>query len=298
MSKLTLNADPAGMTPLQLVDGRWYKRDDLLRYDNGVSGKIRAALYLGQLAKDAGAEELIYAGSVLAPALGRVASAANYLDMGCQIVVGSDPDKAVRHETVRVCVEAGARLVRSPIAYNNGLQKRARDIVEASGGRVAQVPYGVSTPKEWAPDQVRAFLDQDAPQVIPLIETPEIERLVFCLGSGNVTSALLYGLDKYGSGNLKELVLFGVGPDHRQWVADRLDFIGVDMDNLPQIVYRPLHPLFAEYADRMPEHVDGIDFHPLYEGKAIRYLQMTQPDWWAARDGRTAFWIIGGPITP
>jgi hypothetical protein len=45
----------------------------------------------------------------------------------------------------------------------------------------------------------------------------------------------------------------------------------------------------------MPEKQDDIVFHPTYEGKIIRYLNVTHPAWWARRDGTTAMWIVGGP---
>jgi hypothetical protein len=290
-----LMRDPNEPTPLELRDGRWYKREDLLRYSNGVNGKVRTALHLAERARRDGAEELVYGGSVLAPALGRVASVAAYLGMDSTIVVGSDPDKAIRHRTVAVAVEAGAKLVRSPIAFNPGLQRRARAIAEASGGRVAQIAYGVSTPDTWSPAEVKAFLDCDAAEAAQ-VAASGATTLVLPFGSGNATSGVLHGLWKHGAGSIKEIKLIGIGPDKRAWLADRLDYVGVKVDQLPEMDYIPLHPHFAEYADLMPEHRDGIDFHPTYEGKVVRFLDLIAPPWWTRRDGSTALWIVGGPL--
>lgn len=294
---LSLNYGVGEISPVELRNGRWYKRDDSLHYSNGVNGKTRTSLFLGALARDEGAEALAYGGSVHAPALGRVASAANYLGMKSHIFIGSDPAKAIRHETVRVAVEAGAELHRSPIAFNPGLQKRVRDFVAASGGTVSAVPYGVSAPDEWSDHMIREFLEQDADQVNNVIAEPGIKTLAIAFGSGNATAGMLYGLATRGTGALESVKLIGVGPDKREWLAKRLARVGVSLDGLGvDIDYIPAHPHFAEYKDLMHETADGITFHPRYEGKVIRFLDILRQPWWTARDGSTCLWIVGGPL--
>lgn len=296
-AKLTLNYAPEELSPVELRGGRWYKRDDSLRYSNGVNGKTRTSLFLGRMAIEHGASALVYGGSVHAPALGRVASAANYLGLDSHIFIGSDPAKAVRHDAVRVAVEAGAQLHRSPIAFNPGLQKRAKDLAEGSGGEIFQVPYGVSAADEWSDDLIRDFLECDADQVLNVTAEPEIRTLAIAFGSGNATAGMLYGLATRGAGSLETVKLIGVGPDKREWLARRLARVGLDIGDLGvELEYLPLHPHFAEYTDRMPATVDGIDFHPLYEGKVIRFLDTLRPSWWTARDGSTCLWIVGGPL--
>ena len=297
-ARLTLNYAPGELSPMELRDGRWYKRDDALRYSNGVNGKTRTSLFLGRMALDHGASALVYGGSVHAPALGRVASAANYLGLDSHIFVGSDPAKAIRHDAVRVAVEAGATLHRSPIAFNPGLQKWAKDLAEASGGEIFQVPYGVSASDDWPDDLVQQFLQQDADQVLNVTAAdPRVRTLAIAFGSGNATAGMLYGLATRGTGSIENVKLIGVGPDKRSWLERRLSRVGVDLADLDVgIEYLPLYPHFAEYTDRMPATVDGIDFHPLYEGKVIRFLDTMRLPWWTDRDGSTCLWIVGGPL--
>lgn len=294
---VALTADPTAATPLQHRDGRWYKRDDLLRFTNGVNGKVRTSLYLTRQAKASGHTGVVYGGSVHAPALGRVASAAALTGLDCHIVIGSDPAKAVRHDTVRVAAEAGARLVRNPVAYNPALQKRARQIAADSDGRIMQIPYGVSSPEHATPQQVTEFLNVDAPQTDQLADTP-ITTLVIPFGSGNGAAGILYGLATRNPGHIRRVVLVSVGPDRTEWLRQRMRYVGVDLDRQPFTLTRmPLHPDFAQYADRMPATCDGIAFHPTYEGKIIHYLAREQPDWWTHRDDTTCLWIIGGPLS-
>ena len=289
---MKLTRPELAQTPVELVNGRYYKRDDLLAFDNGVSGKVRTSLYLARQARDAG-KGLVYGGSVLAPALGRVASAAAYYDLPCKIVIGSDPVKAAaKHPTVQVVVEAGAELVHSSVAYNPVLQARAREIAET--GEYLQVPYGVSTVPDATEDEIRAFLEVDAPQVDSIPRG--VENLVVSFGSGNAASGILYGLATGSPLDVERVVLVGVGPDKSAWLLDRLARVGITQEDLPELKFLPLHPHFAVYADQMPETQDGITFHPTYEGKVVRFLDALEPDWWTARDETTCFWIVGGPL--
>ena len=291
---ITLNHDPDGyITPVELRNGRYYKREDLLRFSNGVNGKVRTSLHLAQKAKDAGADALVYGGSVHAPALGRVASAAAYMGMDSYLVIGSDISTARRHDTVRVAEEAGAEFLRAKVAYNPALQKLARETAERSGGSIVQIPYGVSHPDSWSADEVQAFLHEDSRQVDSVLQTG-IETLVIPFGSANAALGILYGLSWYD--DAPEVILVGVGPDRREWLFERLRYVGVTKRQLPKITYLPLHPHFAEYKDRMPEHQDGIDFHPTYEGKVVRFLDTLKPTWWTTRDDSTCMWIVGGPL--
>lgn len=289
---LTLSADPNALTPCELVNGRWYKRDDKLAFSNGVNGKVRTSLFLARTAAEAGADALVYGGSVHAPALGRVASAAAYVGLDCYLVIGSDIKTARRHPTVAVAEDAGAMFLRSKVAYNPALQKLAREVAENSDGSVWQVPYGVSAPDTWGVQQTATFLGHDADQVDNIPD--EVETLVIPFGSGNAAAGILYGLA--ASTEQKRIVLVGVGPDRREWLGQRLNHVGVSWDDLPPVEYLTLHPHFAEYTDRMPETQDGIDFHPTYEGKVVRYLDALAPAWWTARDERTCMWIVGGPL--
>jgi hypothetical protein len=93
--------------------------------------------------------------------------------------------------------------------------------------------------------------------------------------------------------NVTKLVSIGIGPDKVEWTTERLQALGVDTTNLP---FEWSHKIslhtskYAEYGDRMPESFGGIDFHPTYEGKMIRWLRERE----ALRpDEGLGFWIVG-----
>lgn len=291
---MELSDNPSALTPWELRDGRWYKRDDYHRNAYGVNGsKYRACRHMLAGAVVAGYGHVVSANSVLSPQSSICATLAEELGMRCTVVLGAThPASAVKHPNVRIAVAAGAELdTACRVAYNGVIQPYAARLAERLGAW--QLPYAISLPNEASPAALEAFLAVGAAQVVGL--PPELRTLVIPFGSGNTTAGILYGLAKHGQGNLERVVLVGVGPDRTAWLYERLARAGVGAFTF-ETLHFPLHGWFTTYAERMPETVDGIVLHPTYEGKAVRFLNLSAPPWWTARDGRTGFWVVGGPL--
>src|SRR5690606_8821716 len=137
-------------------------------------------------------------------------------------------------------------------------------------------------PENASPEALRACLEVGGDQVrnLPL----DIKTLVVAFGSGNTTAGILYGLHKYGAlEQLDRIVLVGVGPDRMACHGERQEKAGVNTEDLaPRVDHQPLHGWSAEYADLMPETIDGIVRHPTYEGEVVRYLNSAKPEWWTS----------------
>jgi hypothetical protein len=281
------------LTPVELHDGLWVKREDLYRGRFGVNGaKYRACQFLVDRAHDRGATQVVSAASVLSPQSAMAAVVAGEFGMSCRVIVGgTTPDKAVKHKSIGLAQAAGASIEAIPVGYNPALQSAARRAVEDDlTGTSWRLPYGITTD-----DDVERFLQVGAPQTMNLPD--EIETLVIPFGSGNTAAAVLYGLHDFRPANLRKVVLVGIGPDRVDWLNDRLASVG--RDNVPpgvELVHISLHGWFASYGDRMPETLDGIVLHPTYEGKVVRFMNSAKPDYWTRRDGKTCFWIVGGPL--
>lgn len=292
--------DPNELTPVELRNGRYYKREDLHRNEKyGVNGaKFRACRHLMQKAVDEGATAVVSASSVLSPQAAMAGVLAEEMGLECTILLGaSKPETAPKHVSVKIAMDAGAQLnLDSKVAYNPVIQRAGNMLSKELGAW--QLPYGITTPADAPAADVRAFLEVGGAQVANLPR--EIETLVIPFGSGNTAAGVLYGLAHQHVDNLRHLervVLVGVGPDRLAWVRSRLDYVGVSWDNFSfEVEHLPLHGWYADYSDRMPETADGIVMHPTYEGKVVRYLNEMEPDWWANRDGKTCMWIVGGPI--
>jgi 1-aminocyclopropane-1-carboxylate deaminase/D-cysteine desulfhydrase-like pyridoxal-dependent ACC family enzyme len=289
--------DPNALTPWELRSGMWYKREDLHRNAYGVNGaKYRACRHLISTAvAELGVDAIVSAQSVRSPQAAITATLAEEMGLECYIVLGaSKPETAVKHRSVEIAVEAGAMLDTTPrIAYNTVIQPYAGRLAESLGAY--QVPYAISPPENASEEAVEAFLRVGAQQAANI--PSELETLVIAFGSGNTTAGMMYGLSRFAPHKPKRVVLVGVGPDRTMWMKRRLEMVGAqEILNEVELVHLPLHGWFAEYADLMPETLDGIVLHPTYEGKVARYLNELEPEWWTDRDGKTGLWIVGGPM--
>jgi 1-aminocyclopropane-1-carboxylate deaminase/D-cysteine desulfhydrase-like pyridoxal-dependent ACC family enzyme len=288
-----MNADE--LTPWELRNGMWYKREDHHRNRYGVNGsKFRVCRHMLTQAILAGYDHVVSAQATASPQSSICATLAEELGLKCTIVIGaSKPETAIKHSNVAIAIAAGAELdTGCRVAYNGVMQPYARALAERLGAW--QLPYAISPPETASPEELRAFLRVGAAQVANL--PPERETLVVPFGSGNTTAGVLYGLSQLRPRRLKRVVLVGVGPDRTEWLYNRLGKVGVSRHDLGPIEHMPLHPWFAVYSDLMPETIDDIVMHPTYEGKVVRFLNSAKPEWWTARDGSTGFWIVGGPI--
>lgn len=287
--------DPTALTPWELRNGRWYKREDYHRNAYGVNGaKYRACRHLITTAVvEEGVDHVVSASSVLSPQAAITATLAEELGLKCTIVVGaSSPETAIRNPSIRIAVEAGAFLDTTPrVAYNGVIQPYAEKVARELGAY--QVPYAISPPADAGEKEVEAFLAVGGAQVrnIP----PTLRTLVIPFGSGNTTAGILYGLAHHEV-PLSRIVLVGVGPDRSDWLWDRLAQVGFKPHHFPEVQHMTLHGWFANYGDSMKETVDDIVMHPTYEGKVVRFLNGSTLDWWHNRDGTTGFWIVGGPM--
>ena len=279
------------LTPWELRDGTWYKREDLYSHPGfGVNGaKYRACHHLISRAKAAGATRVVSAASVLSPQSAMAAVLAAELDMDCTVIVGgTTPDKAVRHRSIAIASAAGADIEAIKVGYNPALQAAGRRKAEETPG-AWQLPYGITTPADASREDVEAFLAVGGAQVAGLPE--DIETLVLPFGSGNTAAGVLYGLTKHPCPGLKQVILMGIGPDRQAWLQQRLGNLEFDFD----LEHIALHPWFATYGDSMRFTRDGIKMHPTYEGKVCSWLDQAKPGW-DSHDGTMGLWIVGGPI--
>lgn len=285
------------LTPVEQRNGIWYKREDLYRIEPyGVNGsKLRACQHLiGGAAARGDIMTVVSASSVLSPQAAMAGVVAEQFGLECEIIVGATtPDKAVKHKSVAIAVEAGATVRTIKVAYNPALKRASADAALQPG--VWSLPYGITTPADASLQDVEAFLAVGGAQAANLPD--EVETLVLPFGSANTACGVLYGLHDHRPAALRKIVLMEIGPSRRDWARERLESVGRSLD-LPgvEIEFLTLHEVWASYSDKMPETLDDIVFHPTYEGKMIRWLNMVQPDWWTRRDGTTGFWIVGGPI--
>jgi Pyridoxal-phosphate dependent enzyme len=283
------------LTPVELHDGIWLKREDRHTGPYGVNGaKLRACQHLIGRAAQRGATRVISAASVLSPqnAMAAVVAAENGLP--CTVIIGgSKPETATTHPSIRIASELRADIVHVPVGYNPYLQSFAAKYVDRLPGTY-WLRYGITTPPDASVSALADFHNTGATQVANLPDS--IKTLVVPFGSGNSATSVLFGLATQRCPTaLERVILMGIGPDRLPWLHERLATLGV---RPPVPVERiDLHGTgFARYGDKMPATFGGVVMHPTYEGKVVRWLNQHEPDWWTVRDATTCLWIVGGPL--
>lgn len=316
------------LTPITRVNGRAYKREDFfapLGY-GGINGsKLRQLVHLvGDYRNRGGREGLITGASVLSPQISMAALVARHYELPALMVLGgTKPETSVKHENVAIAAMAGASFSYVPVGYNPTLQKAVGKLNgEPQLRGYFRLCYGITTPAEATNEEVARFHGVGAPQAANIPD--DIEHLIMPAGSCNSCTSVLYGIALHRPKALRKVTLIGIGPTRLRWIADRMESIyqatGVDVMALfrPRYHHHPelepawrrgapyelehydLHSTcYVKYADRMPYRLDGIEFHPTYEGKCLTYMEQHAdefPGWWEG-DGRTLFWIVGSKPT-
>lgn len=315
-------------TPFALASsGRWYKREDWfapLGY-GGINGsKLRQLLLLLEGQRPAG---ILTGASVLSPQVSMAALVAAHCRLPCTVVLGGTaPGTAMAHENVLIAAAAGAQFLFADVGYNPSLQANVAALAASPDfAGYFRLHYGITTAEDADPAAVEAFHSPGANQVANL--DPAVRTLAMTFGSGNSCTSVVYGIARHRP-PLERLVLFGVGPTRIGWLNRRLaaletatgspigslfrrryhehpdleerDNAAVPADAPYLLEHWDLHSTgFASYGDRKPFQLDGIDFHPTYEGKALAFMVHRPRDfaWWWLPQGDSAFWIVGSRPT-
>lgn len=277
-------------TPWEERGGVWFKREDLFAPlgPGGPNGsKMRQLIHLFKRHRG-NATHVMTAASVLSPQHSMTAIvAAHYGLPSLHFVGGTTPEKAARHPNVRIARGFGATFQAIDVGYNPALQSH---LEKRRRPDTFVVPYGITTREGCDRDDLTAFHQVGGLQAQNLPE--QVETLVVPAGSCNSLTSVIYGLVKLGHKNLKTLVSVGIGPDKVRWTQERLEALGVR----PPLPFKWNHKVslhdsgYAAYGDRMPASYAGIDFHPTYEGKIVRWMQERG----ALEGPGLGFWIVAG----
>lgn len=280
------------LTPWENHQGIWFKREDYfapLGYGGPNGSKMRQLIWYMNKFRT-GKTHIVTGASIQSPQLSMSAIVGAHYGLKCRQVVYSKPDTVLRHENPCIAAGFGAVFEYANGPYNPILQRKVADLTKPSS---LVVEYGITVPHERYPvEDVLKFHEVGANQVRNLPE--QAIRLIVPAGSCNSLTSVLLGLSR-DSKNLQELFTIGIGPDKRPWMRERLAMLGVDTDKLPfKWRHFSLHDSgYSKYSDHFNgESFDGINFHPTYEAKMIRWLRENDM-MFAQPDDRTAFWIVG-----
>lgn len=277
------------LTPVENHQGIWFKRDDMfapLGYGGPNGSKMRQLIWYMNKFRE-GKTHVLSGASIQSPQLLMSAIVGQHYGLPSRLVVYSKPETVLRHPSPRIAAGFGAHFEFASGPYNPILQRKVDELRRPDS---LVVHYGITVDhRTYDAETVRKFHEVGAHQVSNI--PAGVETVIFPAGSCNSICSLLLGLSRDPK-DVKTVFAIQIGPDKRDWLRDRLKSIGVEYDRLPfNVVWYSLHDSgFAVYSDHLKESFDGIDFHPVYEGKMIRYLKQNG---WIKGDDRTLFWIVG-----
>lgn len=283
------------LTPWENHEGLWFKRDDYfapLGYGGPNGSKMRQLIWYVNRFRE-GKNHIVTGASVQSPQLSMSAIVGAHYGLPTRQVVYSKPHTVLKHENPRIAYGFGAEFEYANGPYNPIIQRRVADLVQ---DKSLVVEYGITVPHDtYDPDAVRKFHEVGANQLRNMPD--DVTRLIMPAGSCNSLTSVMMGLIRDPK-NLRELFTLGIGPDKLEWMRRRLQYVGVDTENLPfKWRHFSLHESgFSKYSDHFNgEGYDGIKFHPTYEAKMWRWLTSNHE---LTYDDRTAFWIVGSAPNP
>jgi 1-aminocyclopropane-1-carboxylate deaminase/D-cysteine desulfhydrase-like pyridoxal-dependent ACC family enzyme len=302
------------LTPCEFHHGVWFKRDDYfapLGY-GGINGsKLRQCIMVMRQWSllPAGHRTVVSGASVKSPQLAMGAAVAKHYGFDCVHVIGAtNPDSAIKRDMVQMAQWFGARFVIEAVAYNHNLQLKAQSLLKSEFPNGLYLEYGITLHQDRHPAKhIADFHNIGALQARNIPD--EVTDVVISCGSANSATSLLMGLALFPPKNVRNVHLIGIGPSKLGYLLSRLQIIGRarEQDLLGdfksvhnpkacenaryRMYYRDLHRMgLADYQDEVPYALDGIEFHPTYEGKVVRHVRENMPE---LMKPTTLFWIVG-----
>jgi len=290
---------------------------------NGTKG--RAGLWLAyEHFKEHGSCDIIHGTVVHSPQNFFYPVLAKHFGGKCTTVLGATkPTTCLKHPMVEAAAILGSDFNFVTMGYNSSLQKRCKEFL-AAHSEYMYGEYGITLDHGVHPiERVAKFAEIGGEQVRNIPD--DVETLIVPFGSANSATGIFTGLAKYPKPNLKKVVLIGIGPNRLEWITERLNKIGAVL-GLPDItnwkrtyhhnqdqssgtkrlwgsssssVTKPtfevehydLHTTkWVTYDQMMEESFGGIELHPRYEGKVLRYIKENAPE---LINEKSLFWIIG-----
>ena len=301
------------LTPITTGQEWCYKREDLFRpfSDRSINGsKLRQVYHLCEYARTLGYSGIV-SGAVSAspqhPMVTRVAR-----EYGLSSTICTGVSKLDNYPMLRMAKDDGAEFELCPVGYAAALNGVARSMAQRRNLFHLETNITV-TGSSW---RIYRFHQIGAGQVANI---PDRVRTMFIpAGSCNSAVSVMVGLAENPVRDLRRIVLFGIGAqgsNDTDYIPDRLRRIGraagidytdvydFDLERDAEVARRcggrrikvVRYDLngsgFCRYGDVMPETLDGITFHPRYEGKIIRYIKGRAEDF--ARYKDVCFWNVG-----
>ena len=283
------------ITPVELYDNIYYKRDDYFKpfgdyHVNG--GKVRQALimfekYIDDI-KSKHNNGVITAGSVHSPQSANIAKVAEFHKVKCITCVGgTKPENLDKHHMMRLTKHYGCEIkIVAGHGMSNVIHARMRELAKENGYMV--IEQGELLEKN--PSEM-FYATADQVENIP----DELDNLVVSTGVGIQLMGILLGLKKFNK-KVKRIHSICVGPTREKHMKryenellktqDGMVWDKPESLNLNEFTMLSHKSPYGKGHDYM---VNGSYIDDIYEGKAYQWM-LDNVD---TKNEKTLFWCVG-----
>lgn len=271
------------LTPVDNIDGMWFKRDDLYQPFDDIplnGDKIKQCNRVVSALADEINDK--YDGRVFSA--GGMHSPQGIIITRCCKEYGLDPtmfygatkfDSVIKHDIIRHILNMGGNVnIRCKLGYESTIISNTINHFPYEGFNIG---FGMNIGR----DDLLCNDVQRQVQNIP----DELDNLVIPTGSAIIASAILRGIAQYGK-RVKDIHCVQIAGHDRVKTIERL----CEGYDVPDFYFH----LSKDYAyTRFVKYTlaDGTRLDPIYEGKAYDFMLRYMPQ--CKNDGKTLFWIVG-----
>ena len=243
-----MNIDIKNVTPIELVDNIYLKRDDKFTAYGVSGGKARSAyqLILDGLSK--GYKEFVTAGSRMSPQCELVSCLCQAIGVKCHLFMPKGKDTSV---ILNINKNDLSEIHRTKIGYNSVICKWSKDFAEENN--FYYIPFGMECEENI---EVTKHQVSNIPK--------EIARIVIPVGSGMSFISVLNGLECYNMHDI-EVLGISVGKD----ITKNLD----KYLKAPNIKYEIIKSELSYEKEAAEYMIGDVELDKIYEAKCLPYLK-------------------------
>lgn len=241
------------MTPIEYIDGYYFKRDDKYEICGVKGGKSRAAYHLIQQGLSQGFKDFVTAGSRMSPQCEIVSAICEHLGIKCHLFMPSGKETSV---LTNISKNVNSIVHKCEVGYNSVICSRAEKFAKENG--YFYIPFGMECSEN-------VEITKKQVQNIP----NDVNRIIIPCGSGMSLISVVKGLECYDRNNVK-VVGVQVGKDP---TYNLNKFLGYKDSLFDTHNYDIVKSKLDYHQTPSTTIFCGIELDPIYEAKCIPFMQ-------------------------
>lgn len=253
--------DEKQLTPVEFINGYYFKRDDAYKIGDAIGGKARVAEHLIKKALNNGFTKVVTTGSRDSRQCDIVSSVCDYYNIECHLFMpsGKDTDVISNIQKRKTSV-----IHRTKVGYNSVLIHDSREWALAHNAYY--IPFGM---------ECQECIDINKHQVANI--PTDVKRIIIPCGGGMQMISVIHGLKCYDKAHIK-VVGVQVGASPKRVIDKFLPNADLFCDEYNYEIIKSEIP----YDKHINATFCGVELDEIYEAKCVPFL----------REG-DLLWIVG-----